>query len=136
MIAEHGSEWIASGALSSLVSSAEAFPQAVLEAHPRALAHRAEVARLRGEYDAAQSHFRRAATLLHEQDDKEGEAEALHSLATISRRRGDCAAAFTYLDRALELTRRAFGRARQVRQHARAVFDGDGRVDGGRARVS
>jgi LuxR family maltose regulon positive regulatory protein len=104
VIAEHGNEWIASGALSSLVSSAEALPDAVLEAHPRALAHRAEVARLRGEYDAAQSHFRRAATLLHEQNDKEGEAEALHSLATISRRRGDCATAFTYLDRAVALT--------------------------------
>jgi LuxR family maltose regulon positive regulatory protein len=104
VIAEHGGEWIASGALSSLVSSAEALPQAVLEAHPRALAHRAEVARLRGEYDAAQAHFRRAATLLHEQADAEGEAEALHSLATIARRRGDCAMAFTYLDRAVELT--------------------------------
>ncbi len=104
VIALHGNEWIASGALSSLVSSAEALPDAVLEAHPRALAHRAEVARLRGEYDAAQSHFRRAATLLHEQNDKEGEAEALHSLATIARRRGDCTLAFTYLDRAVELT--------------------------------
>jgi ATP/maltotriose-dependent transcriptional regulator MalT/DNA-binding SARP family transcriptional activator len=104
VIAEHGREWISTGALSSLVSSAEALPQAIIEAHPRALAHRAEVARLRGEYDAAQSLFRRAATLLHEQNDKEGESEALHSLATISRRRGDFAAAFTYLDRALELT--------------------------------
>jgi ATP/maltotriose-dependent transcriptional regulator MalT/DNA-binding SARP family transcriptional activator len=104
VIAEHGNEWITSGSLSSLVSSAEALPDAVLEAHPRALAHRAEVARLRGEYDAAQAHFRRAATLLHEQNDKEGEAEALHSLATIARRRGDCALAFTYLDRAVGLT--------------------------------
>lgn len=104
VIALHGNEWIASGALSSLVSSAEALPDAVLEAHPRALAHRGEVARLRGEYDAAQSHFRRAATLLHEQNDKEGEAEALHSLATIARRRGDYTLAFTYLDRAVELT--------------------------------
>jgi ATP/maltotriose-dependent transcriptional regulator MalT/DNA-binding SARP family transcriptional activator len=104
VIAQHGNEWIASGALSSLVSSAEALPDAVIEAHPRALAHRAEVARLRGEYDAALSHFRRAATLLHKQNDKQGEAEALHSLATIARRRGDCTLAFTYLDRAVELT--------------------------------
>jgi LuxR family maltose regulon positive regulatory protein len=104
VIAEHGGEWIASGALSSLVSAAEALPQTIIEAHPRALAHRAEVARLRGEYDAAQAHFRRAATLLHERGDREGEAEALHSLATIARRRGDCNMAFTYLDRAIELT--------------------------------
>ncbi|HEY0380511.1 MAG TPA: BTAD domain-containing putative transcriptional regulator [Pyrinomonadaceae bacterium] len=104
VVAAHGGEWIASGALSSLVSSAEAIPQAILEAHPRALAHRAEVARLRGEYDTAQAHFRRAAALLHERGDTGGEAEALHSLATIARRRGDCARAFTYLDRAIALT--------------------------------
>jgi LuxR family maltose regulon positive regulatory protein len=104
VIADHGQEWIASGALASLASTAAALPAAALETHPRALAHRAEVARLRGEYDAAQSLFRRAATLLHEQEDREGEAEALHSLATIARRRGDCATAFTYLDRVIELT--------------------------------
>jgi ATP/maltotriose-dependent transcriptional regulator MalT/DNA-binding SARP family transcriptional activator len=104
VIAEHGGEWIESGALSSLASTTSAIPNAVLEAHPRALAHSAEVARLRGEYDAAHLLFRRVATLLHEQNDNEGEAEALHSLATIARRRGDCATAFTYLDRAVELT--------------------------------
>ncbi len=103
IVAERGGELIASGALSSLVSFADALPAAALEAHPRALAHRAEVARLRGDYDAAQALFRRAAALLHEQGDNEGEAEALHSLATIARRRGDCAVAFTYLDRAVEL---------------------------------
>jgi len=104
VIAEHGGAWIESGALSSLVSFSEALPKAVIEAHPRALAHRAEVARLRGEYDAAQALFRSAATLLHEQGDNEGEAEALHSLATIARRRGEYTMAFTYLDRAIELT--------------------------------
>jgi ATP/maltotriose-dependent transcriptional regulator MalT/DNA-binding SARP family transcriptional activator len=104
VIAERGGEWIASGALSSLATFADALPKAILEAHPRALAHRAEVARLRGEYDTAQALFRSAATLLQEQNDPEGEAEALHSLATIARRRGDCGAAFTYLDRAVELT--------------------------------
>ena len=103
-IAEHGKEWIASGALSSLSSAASALPQAMLESYPRALAHRAEVARLRGEYDAAQSLFRSAATLLNKQGDSEGEAEALHSLASIARRRGDYATAFTYLDRAIGLT--------------------------------
>jgi ATP/maltotriose-dependent transcriptional regulator MalT/DNA-binding SARP family transcriptional activator len=104
VIAEHGREWLKSGALASLVSYADALPAAVLEAHPRALAHRAEVARLRGEYDAAQSLFRSAAALLHAQGDREGEAEALHSLATLARRRGDCATAFSYLDRVVELS--------------------------------
>jgi LuxR family maltose regulon positive regulatory protein len=104
VIADRGSEWISSGALSSLTSLADSLPQSVVENHPRALTHRAEVARLRGEYDSAQSLFRRAANLLQQQDDREGEAEALHSLATLSRRQGDYTKAFSYLDRALELT--------------------------------
>ncbi len=103
-IAERGGAWISAGALSSLAAFADALPAAVLEKHPRALAHRAEVSRLRDEYDAAQSLFRRAASLLHEQDDQEGEAETLHSLATIARRRGDCETSFSYLDRAVALS--------------------------------
>jgi LuxR family maltose regulon positive regulatory protein len=103
IIANKGQEWIATGAFTSLIAFVEALPDAAIEAHPRALFHRAEVARLRGEYETSQTMFRRAATLLNARGDAEGEAEALHSLATIARRRGDCAGAFTYLDRALEL---------------------------------
>jgi LuxR family maltose regulon positive regulatory protein len=103
IIANKGQEWIATGAFTSLIRFVEAIPEATIEAHPRALFHRAEVARLRGEYETSQTLFRRAATLLNARGDAEGEAEALHSLATIARRRGDYAGAFTYLDRALEL---------------------------------
>ncbi|HEX9918320.1 MAG TPA: tetratricopeptide repeat protein, partial [Pyrinomonadaceae bacterium] len=103
IIANKGQEWIATGAFTSLIAFVDAIPEAAIEAHPRALFHRAEVARLRGEYETAQTLFRRASTLLHARGDAEGEAESLHSLATIARRRGDCAGAFTYLDRALEL---------------------------------
>jgi len=104
VIAEHGAEWIASGNLASLALLAEALPAAVLEAHPRAMAHRAEVARLRGEFESAQSLFRRAAAALRATGDDQGKADALHSLATIARRRGDYDAAFQYLDRAVDLT--------------------------------
>lgn len=103
MIAAHGAEWIASGKLESLASLAESLPPAALEAHPRAMAHRAEVARLRGEFETAQSLFRRAAAALRAIADEEGEADALHSLAAIARRQGDYDAAFKYLDRAVEL---------------------------------
>jgi LuxR family transcriptional regulator, maltose regulon positive regulatory protein len=103
-IAERGGAWVTAAALSSLAAFADALPTQALEAHPRALAHRAEVARLRDEYDQAQSLFNRAAALLHEQGDAEGEAEVFHSLATIARRRGDCDTAFNYLDRAVELS--------------------------------
>ena len=104
MIAEKGSEWISSGALGSLASLADSLPPPALEAHPRALQHRAEVARLRGEYESAHSLLRRAAALLHDAGDNEGEADALHSLATLARRDGDYELAFTYLDRATELS--------------------------------
>src|SRR5688572_22251012 len=53
VIAERGVEWISSGALESLATLADSLPQESVEAHPRALAHRAEVARLRNEYDSA-----------------------------------------------------------------------------------
>ena len=104
VIAEHGPEWISSGALGSLASLADALPEAALDAHPRAIAHRAEVARLGGQYDSAHTLLRRAARLLRERDDKEGEADALHSLATLARRQRDFELAFKYLDRATELT--------------------------------
>lgn len=104
IIAQHGESWIASGKLASLSLLAERLPAAALEAHPRAVAYRAEVARLRGDFESAQSLFRRAVAGLREKGDQEGEAEALHSMATIARRRGDYDAAFQYLDRAVELT--------------------------------
>ncbi len=104
LIAHRGGEWIRSGALSSLAHLADSLPVAALEARPRALSHRAEVARLCGEYDVAQSMFRRATFLCHQQSDKEGEAESLHSLATIARRHGDYSLAFQYLDRSIQLS--------------------------------
>ena len=104
LIAERGVQWISTGALGSLSSLADSLPPAALEAHPRALAHRAEVARLQGEYEFAHSLLRRAVALLHERADSEGEADALHSLATLARREGDYELAFSYLDRAILLS--------------------------------
>ncbi|HZS03452.1 MAG TPA: BTAD domain-containing putative transcriptional regulator [Blastocatellia bacterium] len=106
-IAEWGTQWLTAGALVLLDSFTEALPASTLEANPRVLGMRAEVARLRGEYTAAQQMLRRAATLLLERGDAEGEAEALHSLATIARRRGDYETAFLHLDRAVTLTAEA-----------------------------
>ncbi|HEX8852056.1 MAG TPA: AAA family ATPase, partial [Pyrinomonadaceae bacterium] len=45
-VAEQGAAWISAGALGPLVSFADAIAPHFLEAHPRALAHRAEAARL------------------------------------------------------------------------------------------
>lgn len=103
LISEKGQSWIASGALTSLVALTDALPNEAVEQFPRVLNHRAEVARLRGEYETAQSLLRRSTALLRKQCDQEGEAEALHSLATIARRRGNFDEAFAHLDKAIEL---------------------------------
>jgi LuxR family maltose regulon positive regulatory protein len=100
VIAEKGQEWIGSA---TLVSSVDALPPRALERFPRALTFRAEAERLRCEYDIAQPLLQRAAKLMRDQNDSEGEAEALHSLAAIAYQRGENAAAFEYLDRATEL---------------------------------
>ena len=104
LLAEHGNEWVARGALTSLEAWAAALPADTLAQHPLALVHWAEVARLRGEYDQAQQRLQTAARLLREQSDAEGEAIALQALATIARRRGDCATAFKYLEQVAILT--------------------------------
>jgi ATP/maltotriose-dependent transcriptional regulator MalT/DNA-binding SARP family transcriptional activator len=104
LIADNGAQWIVSGALSSLATLADVLPANAMTAHPRAMAHRAEVARLCGDLEKAQTMFRRAASLCQQKKDQEGEAEALHSLATIARRQNDFQLAFNYLDRAIELS--------------------------------
>jgi ATP/maltotriose-dependent transcriptional regulator MalT/DNA-binding SARP family transcriptional activator len=103
-IVEHGRTWLNSGALISLAEAVDALPAEIFKIYPRALAYRAEVERLQGDYEAAGTRLRRAAALMRTLEDAEGEAEAFHSLATIARRRGDFAAAFESLDRAEALS--------------------------------
>jgi LuxR family maltose regulon positive regulatory protein len=104
IIGEHGDAWIASGKLGTLSALAQALPAPALEAHPRVLSYRAEVARLRGDFETAQNLFRRAINGLRSRADNIAEAEALHSLGAIAGRRGDFDSAFEYLDRAIELS--------------------------------
>lgn len=104
IIERRGSEWLIAGKLGLLASCTDKLPAALLETRPRLLANRAEVARLKGEFDAADSLFRRAIIVLRDRHDCDGEAEALHSQATIARRRGDYESAFRCLDRAVTLT--------------------------------
>ena len=107
-LAMHGNEIIAAGALASLVSFAEAIPQEARDAHPRVQLHEGEVSRLRGDYKTAERMFLRAVPILAALGETEGEADALHSLAAIARRRGDCARAFEFLDRATSLAAERF----------------------------
>ncbi|HZS46309.1 MAG TPA: BTAD domain-containing putative transcriptional regulator [Blastocatellia bacterium] len=104
VIAIRGGDWLASGAVASLITSAEALPQTALEMAPRSLFYFGEALRLRGDYTSAQITLNRAVTVLRANIDREGEAEALHSLATIARRRGDYETALSHVDQAMELT--------------------------------
>lgn len=103
IIARSGGEWIAGGAGLTLENFLEKIPASWLEKYPRALLHKAEIARLRGDGGKAATLLNRVVGLLAKDEDKTGEAEALHSLASLARRKGDNAAAFDFLEKAEKL---------------------------------
>ncbi len=100
IIHEHGKAWLASGAVMTLGIFAAKIPGEFLDKFPRSLLYAAETARLQGETEKAAKFLRRAVKLLNAQRDAEGEAEALHSLASIARRRGECSGALDLLEQA------------------------------------
>jgi ATP/maltotriose-dependent transcriptional regulator MalT/DNA-binding SARP family transcriptional activator len=102
-IAEKGGEWIASGAFTSLGIFAERIPMEFLEKFPRALLHKAEIARLQGDLTTSSGLLHKAVTLLDKENDPVGEAEALHSLASLARRKGRNSEAFDFLAKAERL---------------------------------
>ncbi len=103
IIAAHGEEWLASGAITTLNIYAEKIPAEALEKYPRALLHQAEVARHQGDLDNSSKILNRAVKLLDEQGDTTGEAEAFYSLASIARRKGKISEAFEYIEKAENL---------------------------------
>jgi DNA-binding SARP family transcriptional activator len=103
VIANSGNEWIGAGAFTSLGIFAEKVPQAALEKFPRSLLHTAEIARLQGELDRSSKLLDRAVKLLNEKSDSQGEAEALHSLASLARRRGRIGESHELLEKAEQL---------------------------------
>ncbi|HLM02080.1 MAG TPA: tetratricopeptide repeat protein [Pyrinomonadaceae bacterium] len=103
IIAENGGEWLASGAIMTLSIFVEKIPLEFLEKYPRALLHKSEIARLQGETDKSSSLLSRAVKLLHDAEDTVGEAEALHALASLARRKAKCSDAFEYLEKAEKL---------------------------------
>src|SRR5438445_751227 len=60
VIADHGNEWIAAGAIVSLGRFAEQVPIEILERFPRSLLHKAEIARLQGETNVSSNLLNRA----------------------------------------------------------------------------
>lgn len=103
VIENYGPRWIASGAFTLLSSLAERVPMPILELHPASLLPLAEAARLRGDLDKASLLANRAARCLEGNNDRFGEAEALHLQASVLRRKNEYAAALEVLTRATEL---------------------------------
>jgi LuxR family maltose regulon positive regulatory protein len=100
IIAAHGSELIAAGAVVTLDGYAARIPSESLRRHPESLLQCAEVARIQGSVDRATDLLKDAIRIFSDQGNSPGEAEALQSLASIARRRGDISGALEYLDRA------------------------------------
>ncbi len=103
IVSDGGAEWLNSGAISALDRFIEGIPSEFLDKYPRALLHQAEIARLQGSADKSSNILNRATKLLQNAGDNAGEAEALHSLASLSRRKGNCGEAFKYLEAAEKL---------------------------------
>lgn len=102
-IAAKGSEWIAGGAITSLEIIADKIPLNFLEKYPRALLYLADIARLQGDVERSSNLLHRAVKLLETKKDNVGEAEALHSLASLARRKSECVSAFNHLEKAEKL---------------------------------
>lgn len=103
VIADRGNEWIGRGALMSLAMAADQLPPGALEKFPRSLLWRAEVSRLQGDADRSATLLHKAVSLLASTKDKAGEAEGLHALASVARRRGRTGEALELLERAENL---------------------------------
>lgn len=100
LVARHGGDLLNAGAFVTLDKFSSRIPPEILERHPYALLHTAEIARIQGEAERAIGLLRRATDLFSEADDAGGQAEALHSRASIARRRGRIDEALELLDRA------------------------------------
>lgn len=103
IVATRGEDWIASGAFTSFGLIVDKIPQTSLELYPRSLLQLAEVARLQGESERSGTLLQRAVRLCNEAKDASGEAEALHSLASLARRKGDIGEALKLLEKSEQL---------------------------------
>ena len=104
VIAETGDEWIAAGAFTSLGLFTDRIPTEILEKFPKALLHRAEIARLQSYIETSTALLNLAVKFLQENGESAGEAEGLHSLASLARVKGRFSEAYRLLEEAEQLT--------------------------------
>ena len=102
-IATRGEDWLVIGGIAALKTFAERIPKEVLDEYPKAFIYTAEAARIQGETDKATALLQRAVKLFDAETDAEAQGDALHSLASIARRKGNCNEALTLIERAEKL---------------------------------
>ena len=96
----------------------------------------AEIARLHGEIDKSSNLLHRAIKLLTKEKDKTGEAEALHSLASLARRKGDVKTALEYLEKAEKLVAEDSETYLKCANTRGLCFDRAGNLDTSRTSIS
>ena len=132
-----GEEWLASGAITSLGTFAEKIPaRNFRKISALAAVHGGNRAACRAKPKSLQVCFSERSNYYTAQKDADGEAEALHSLASIARREAIARRRLNLLEKAENLVGRRFGSQDEMRKHARALSDCERRVDRSRATIS
>lgn len=103
LLAEHGPELVESGRFETIKRTFDQLPDESLEARPRAVISRADVALIEGDHSRALGLYARAARMAREADDPNIEAEALRGQAYIARHSGDCELAIKLATSAINL---------------------------------
>ncbi len=104
IIAEKGGEWIASGAITTLDNFIGKIPLEFLEKFPRALLHKAEIARLQGEIDKIfESSAPRHETFWHKNKDKDRRSRSPAFAGESGAAQRQMCDAFDYLEKAEKL---------------------------------
>jgi len=104
MLAAHGVELVAAGHFETIKRAFDRLTETALEAHPRALITRADVALIESDGVRAAALYGKAEQMGRKSADRVVQAEALRGQAYIARHTGDCNAAINLATTALELT--------------------------------
>jgi LuxR family transcriptional regulator, maltose regulon positive regulatory protein len=103
MLAAHGAELVAAGRFETIKRAFDGLPESALEAHPRALITRADVALIESDATCAATLYARAEQMGRAAADRTVQAEALRGQAYIARHTGNCEAAINLATAAIEL---------------------------------
>jgi LuxR family maltose regulon positive regulatory protein len=103
MLAAHGAELVAAGRFETIKRAFDGLTESAVEAHPRALITRADVALIESDSPRASMLYGKAEQMGRDAGDRAVQAEALRGQAYIARHTGDCDEAINLARAAIEL---------------------------------